>query len=96
MAIVLLSYLKLLEEISEKLGIEAPQCKVTSAGEGWFVVYIEFEVVRIGSIVETLRCWGGPSPNIQEAKEEAASSVVGRMKCEFGLKIKDINYEDYM
>ncbi len=96
MTVVQLSYLKLLEEISRRLGIEIPQCKLSSVGEGWFVACIEFDVVRIGSIVESIRCWGGPSPDIQEVKEEAAISTIGRMKCEFGLKVKDVNYDDYM
>ncbi len=96
MAIVQLSYLKLLKEISAKLGIQTPQCEVTLVCKGWFVAYIEFEVVRFGSIVETLRCWGGPSPDMQEAKEEAAGSTVRRMKDEFGLEIKDVNYDDFI
>ncbi len=96
MAIIQLSYLKLLEEISEKVGIGTPQCEVTSAVEGWFLAYIDVEIAHVGSVVQTVRCWGGPSPDMREAREEAAGYAIRKMKCEFGLEIKDVNYEDYI
>ncbi len=96
MPIVQVSYVKLLEEISGKLGIQAPQCEVSLVGGEWFLACIEFSVVRVGSAVETQHCWGGPSRNMQEAKEEASCFAIRKMMAKFDLEIKDINYEDYI
>ncbi len=96
-AIVQLSYIKLLEEIAEKLSIENPQCEVTLIGEEWFLAYIELEIAHVGSVVEVVCCWDGPSPDIhQKAKEDAARFTIEKMKSKFDLQIKDVNYDDYI
>ncbi len=96
MSIVEISHRKLFEEIAEKLSIETPPCEVTVAAEGWFLAYIDLQVPRDCPMIETVRCWGGPSPDVSLAKEDAAREVVQKIKSEFELHIRDANYEEYI
>nr|CAD1837255.1 unnamed protein product [Ananas comosus var. bracteatus] len=94
MSIVQLSFIKLLEEICQKLGFRVPNCVATAGAEGWFVAYIDLPIARNRAIVEIARCWGAASPHFLLAKDDSARVAIQRMKAELDLHIKDINYDD--
>ncbi|XP_020097831.1 uncharacterized protein LOC109716696 [Ananas comosus] len=95
MAVVELSWVGLLREITSQIGMEMPVCEVTVDAERRYVAYMDLHVRKEGeTTAEVVRCWGSPSPTSDGAERDAARVAVHRLKDRLGLEIKDVNYED--
>nr|CAD1843495.1 unnamed protein product [Ananas comosus var. bracteatus] len=67
---------------------------VSVGSDGLISVYVEVEIPRGDSIVETVRIWGSPFLDADQSEEDAARRPVAKLRDEYAFEVKDANLED--
>nr|CAD1834637.1 unnamed protein product [Ananas comosus var. bracteatus] len=94
MATIHFSYVMMLGEVYEQLGLGVPQIVVTPDTEGKFIGYVDLQIPRSETVVQTVRCSSSQFPTATGAEQDAARLAMKRLKEECDLQFKDINYDD--
>nr|CAD1823482.1 unnamed protein product [Ananas comosus var. bracteatus] len=84
----------MLGEVYEQLGLGVPQIVVTADAEGKFVGYVDLQISRRETVVQTVRCSSSQFPVATDAEQETARLAMKRLKEECDLRFKDINCDD--
>lgn len=94
MGVIDVSFKNLLLEITQKLSIPVPKHGLIVDSSGQLTTYIDVEVRRGGSAVETIRSWGSSSCVAGPSEEEATRNSINTLRNKLGFGICDTNFKD--
>ncbi len=85
---------RLLLEITQKLFILEPKYGLTVDTSGQLTAYVDVEVHRGDSVMESIRSLSPPAYVVGPSEEDATRNGINTLRDDLGFNIRDTNFED--